>query len=271
MDLTQLKKIAIEAALAAGAVINKFNHDEIKVDEKIGPTSYAAQVVTEVDKRSEKAILDHLRSSCDMFDLAILSEETVDDGGRFEKDYFWCIDPLDGTLAYINKYPGFSISIALVAKDGTPCIGVVYDPSKEILYHASKDQGAFKNDMPWKIKHRNTYLTYVTDKKLSATPQADQIKNLLTKKADELDLADIKEINGGGAVINAILVLENGPACMIKLPKKEKGGGSLWDFAATACIYQELGLSATNYSGGRLDLNRESCFMNHEGVYFKNF
>jgi 3'-phosphoadenosine 5'-phosphosulfate (PAPS) 3'-phosphatase len=68
------------------------------------------------------------------------------------------------------------------------------------------------------------------------------------------------------------MVLENGPACMLKFPKKENGGGSIWDFAATACIYQELGLSATNFTGGRLDLNRKnSTFMNHEGVFYANF
>jgi 3'-phosphoadenosine 5'-phosphosulfate (PAPS) 3'-phosphatase len=71
--------------------------------------------------------------------------------------------------------------------------------------------------------------------------------------------------------LNGIHVLENGPACMLKLPKKESGGGSIWDFAATACIFQELGLPATNFEGGRLDLNRkDGTFMNHQGVFYGN-
>ena len=82
---------------------------------------------------------------------------------------------------------------------------------------------------------------------------------------------DVKEIAGAGSVLNGIIVLENGPACMLKFPKKETGGGSIWDYAATACIYQELGLVATNFAGGRLDLNRkEDTFMNHEGVFYSN-
>ena len=81
----------------------------------------------------------------------------------------------------------------------------------------------------------------------------------------------VKEIAGAGSVLNGILVLENGPACMLKLPKKENGGGCLWDFAATACIYQELGLPATDFGGGRLDLNRkDGSFMNQEGVFYAN-
>jgi 3'-phosphoadenosine 5'-phosphosulfate (PAPS) 3'-phosphatase len=59
---------------------------------------------------------------------------------------------------------------------------------------------------------------------------------------------------------------------MLKRPKKEKGGGSIWDFAATACIFQELGLPATDFEGGALDLNKKNgTFMNEHGVFYANF
>jgi fructose-1,6-bisphosphatase/inositol monophosphatase family enzyme len=178
---------------------------------------------------------------------------------------------MDGTLAFINKHPGFSVSIALLAKDGTPYIGVVFDPSTSTLYHAIKGHGAFKNGSPWSIEHTNDHLTYVTDRKLKDTPRAAEIESLLNDKVEKLSLNGVKEIAGAGAVVNAILVLEIGPACMLKLPKKESGGGSIWDFAATACIFQEFGLPATNFEGKRLDLNRKKdTFMNHEGVFYAN-
>ncbi len=179
---------------------------------------------------------------------------------------------MDGTLPFINKQPGFSVSIALIAKDGTPYIGVVFDPSTDTLYHAVKGNGAYKNNSPWEIKHTNDHLTYVTDRKLKDTPRAAEIERLLNENAEKLSLNGVKEMAGAGSVLNGILVLENGPACMLKFPKKENGGGSIWDFAATACIYQELGLPATNFKGGRLDLNRKNgTFMNHQGVFYGNF
>lgn len=271
MDLIRLKDDAIKAAIAAGKTIRENMSKEVLVKTKTGLTSYAAQVVTEVDLACEKIILEYLKTSSETYNLAILSEETIDNGSRFEQDYFWCIDPMDGTLAFINKYPGFAVSIALVANDGTPYIGVVYDPSRDILYDAIKDHGAFKNNMPWKITNKNKHLTYVSDKKLSDTPHEDKIKDILKNHMNTLNLDGMKEINGAGAVLNGIRVLENGPACMIKLPKKEKGGGSLWDYAAIACIFTELGLQATNFTGGKLDLNKEEdSFMNHEGVFFGN-
>lgn len=271
MNLSQLKNIAIEAALSAGKVIQKYMNDEVKVEKKKGGTSYASQVVTAVDLECEKVILSHLLPTCNEFDIALLSEETEDDGNRFEKDFFWCIDPMDGTLAFINKQSGFSVSIALVAKDGTPYIGVVFDPSSNTIYHATRGNGVFKNGSPWEIKHTNDHLSYVTDRKLKDTPRAAEIESLLHEQVKDLGLNGITEIAGAGAVLNGILVLENGPACMLKLPKKENGGGSIWDFAATACIYQELGLPATNFEGGRLDLNKKNgTFMNQEGVFYAN-
>ena len=272
MDLSKHKDIAIKAALSAGKVIQKYMDDDVSVKIKKGGTSYASQVVTAVDIECETVILSHLLPTCDEYDLALLSEETEDNGSRFEKEYFWCVDPMDGTLSFINKQPGFSVSIALIGKDGTPYIGVVFDPSTDNLYHAIKGNGAYKNGKLWEIKHSNDLLSYVTDRKLKDTPQATKIKRILHEKVAQLSLNGFKEITGAGAVLSSIRVLENGPACMLKLPKKENGGGCIWDFAATACIYEELGLRATNFEGGRLNLNREDgTFMNQEGVYYANF
>ena len=271
MDLIELKNIAIKAAHSAGAIIRTYYNNDVAVEYKEGGESYASQVVTEGDKKCEAAIISHLLPSCKPLDIALLTEETEDDGSRFIKDFFWCVDPMDGTLSFINKQPGFAVSIALVDKDGTPHLGVVYDPSTGLLYHAVKGIGAFKNGQPADIKRSNNYLSYITDRKLNETPSGKDIASFLDKKVKGLNLNGRSEISGAGAVMNAIRVLEHGPACMLKLPKKENGGGSIWDYAATACIYRELGLQATNIEGGRLDLNRkDGTYMNHEGVYFAN-
>lgn len=273
MDLLHLTNIAIKAAIEAGNIIKKhINDDNITLEKKEGGNTFASQVVTAIDFKCEAIILSHLLPTCKTYDIALLSEETEDDKSRFEKDFFWCIDPMDGTLAFINKQPGFSVSIALVTKDGTPQIGVVYDPSRNNLYHAIKGEGAFKNNSLFKVDKNNNYLTYVTDKKLSETPRSSEIEEMLNQKVNELGLEHYQEISGSGAVLNAIFVAENQPACMLKFPKTEKGGGSIWDFAATACIFKELGLQATNLKGNKLDLNRkESTFMNHNGVFYSNY
>ena len=272
MDLQHLANIAIESALSAGKIIRKYINDDIVVEQKEGGSTYASQVVTKVERECERIILSHLQPTCEAFDIGLLSEETKDDGSRFEKDFFWCIDPLDGTLAFINKQPGFSVSIALIAENGTSVIGVVFNPSTDTLYYAIKGHGAYKNKKPWHIKNTNDYLTYVTDKKLSDTPKHEEIQNILNNHKTSLGLKNIKEISGAGAVMCAILVLENGPACFLKLPKIATGGGSIWDYAATACMYQELDLPAKSFNGSPLNLNKKGdAFMNETGVYYSNF
>ena len=68
--------------------------------------------------------------------------------------------------------------------------------------------------------------------------------------------------------MNACRVLAHPSACYFKFPGPT-GGGSLWDFAATACLFAEIGAVATDIHGGLLDLNRaDSTLMNHRGVLF---
>jgi fructose-1,6-bisphosphatase/inositol monophosphatase family enzyme len=267
-----LSTVAQSAARQAGALIQSKLATEVAVEHKNSGSSYATQVVTAVDQAAEKIILDHLRPTCKKYDLALLSEEAPDDGSRLVKDYFWCIDPLDGTLAFIEKRPDFAVSIGLVAQDGTPMLGVVYDPSRDNLYHALAGQGAFKNGRPWHLPPPNKHLTYVTDHPLEKAVGQAQIKKMIAQKAAELGKVKTQIITGGGLVINAMRTAENRPAFMMKVPKPSPGGGSLWDYAAVACIATELGLEVRAYTGEPLDLNKkENTFLNHQGMWFGCF
>ena len=69
--------------------------------------------------------------------------------------------------------------------------------------------------------------------------------------------------------MNAIWVLRNSPACYFKFPKREDGGGSLWDYAASACLFKEADAHVSDIYGENLDLNRvDSSFMNHHGILY---
>ena len=269
MDFNALADIASKAALEAGMLIQKALKKPIVVQHKQGGNTIASQVVTAVDLACEKIICKHLEPSCKKFDIGLLTEETEDDQSRFTKDYFWCVDPLDGTLAFINKHPGFSVSIALVSTEGVPFIGVVLDPSSSNLYVAIINKGAFKNGQPWVLPQPKNTLTYVTDKSLVDTPQKELISNHIQERLKALDLTDYNEISGGGAVLNALLVAEHRPALFIKPNKTKLGGGSLWDYAATTCIFKELGLKATTFNGDNINLNPlDTSFLNLQGICF---
>lgn len=272
MDIPLIREVARKAAYAAGEIIRAGSERDIQEEYKEGGANLASQVVSEIDRAAEKAIVAHLLATCKQNNWALLSEETEDDGLRFEKDFFWCIDPLDGTLAFLNKQKGYSVSIALVSRDGRPMLGVVYDPINDVLYEAIKGMGVFKNNKAWNPNAKNDFLTYVGDRPLAITPRAEEIDFLLKEKAKALGLKGYKEYRGSGLVLNAMRVLEQAPACMLKFPKPELGAGSIWDYAATACFFEELNLTVGDYHGKALELNkRENTFMNHRGMFYASF
>ena len=269
MNLRELTKQAVQAALEAGELIRSNQNREVNVLHKEGGDTYASQVVTEVDRKAQDSILHNLRPSCKEFDLAVLTEESEDDRTRFEKDCFWCIDPMDGTLPFIRKEPGYSVSIGLVARNGSPLIGVVYDPVHDVLWQATKGKGIRRNGEPWTLDSKEENLTFTYDRSFKDRPEYEQVLQELETYAHSIDLKRLVAIQFGGAVINACHALEAAPGCHFKFAKSQEGGGSLWDYAATACLFEEAGAVVSDVHGNPLDLNRpDSTFMNHRGVVY---
>ncbi len=271
-ELSELADLAIEAATTAGEMIARSRPKEI--EHKSSSGSLASQVVTEVDRRSEAIILETLSPTLKRFELGLLTEEQPDDGGRFRTDYFWCIDPIDGTLPFIEGTPGYAVSIGLVRRDGTPTIGVVYDPVGEIVIHAIAGEGLFRNGQLWGPQklgqhlRSGTVLSLFTDKSFLSDARHEQITTALEELGRDMGLTGLHVDASAGAAMNACKVLGGPPACYVKLPK-QNGGGSLWDYAATACIFGEAGAVATDIYGHAFELNRaDSTLMCHRGILF---
>lgn len=271
-DLYLLRQCAISAALQAGQVITRFDRKKLTINHKLIGRNLASQVVTEVDHLSQAIILQNLQPSCDLYDLALLTEESPDDGSRLEKDYFWSIDPLDGTLPFIEGVHGYSVSIALVSRESVPMIGVIYDPLKQVLYHAAKGAGVFRNGQPWQLSPTSAHqsvLNIISDRSFAKHPQYTNVLDKLKGFAKTMGYKEVKLTQQGGAAMNACWVLEKSPACYFKFPSKYPGGGSLWDFSASACLFHEINAVVSDQHGHPLTLNQvDSTFMNHRGVVY---
>ncbi|MEM7092230.1 MAG: inositol monophosphatase family protein [Actinomycetota bacterium] len=266
-DLHELAGVAISAATDAGRLIGESR--PATVTHKTDGTSLASQVVTEIDRRSEGIIIEHLAPTLVRFELGLLTEESTDEGSRLERDYFWCVDPLDGTLPFIEDTPGSAVSIALVASDGTPVIGVMFDLTSSSVWHAVAGGGAYRDGYPWTgSPEPSDVLSVFADRSFATAGYHDAMVEGLQSIANDRGLNAIRLHMGAGAVMNALGVVQAPPACYLKLPSSA-GGGSLWDFAATACWFTQAGAVATDIHGAPLDLNRsDSAFMHHRGVLF---
>jgi myo-inositol-1(or 4)-monophosphatase len=146
--LHPMLNIAVRAARAAGAIINRaaLDLDVLKVATK-GTNDF----VTEVDRAAEEAIIATLLEAYPGH--GILAEESGRERGARHSDYLWIIDPLDGTTNFIHGLPVYAVSIALSFR-GKIEQAVVYDPSRNDLFLASKGRGAFLNDRRLRVSKR---------------------------------------------------------------------------------------------------------------------
>ncbi len=140
--------VAVRAAREAGRIINRasLDLDLLRVSEKS-----ANDFVTEVDRASEQAIIDILLKAFPQH--GVLAEETGSTHGRAGAEHVWIIDPLDGTTNFIHGLPVYAVSIAL-AHNGVVQHGVVYDPSRDELYTASRGGGAFLDNRRLRVSKR---------------------------------------------------------------------------------------------------------------------
>lgn len=268
-QLDELCDIAKQAALAAGRIINSKKGSTLDIKAKLGGENIASCVVTEIDHQAQKAILNLITPTLKKFELGLLTEESDDDSSRLNYDYFWCIDPLDGTLCYSKDEEGYSTSIALVSKEGESVVGVVFNPRTEDLYHAIKNHGAYKNDHPLKINNSNNFLTLLYDQSFLKHPNFESELKEIESNALKNGLKSVQLYHLGGAVMNGISTIEKAPAIYYKHPKAAAGGGSIWDFAASSIIQSEAGGFNSNYHGNPIHLNMsESTFMNNQGIIY---
>src|ERR1700734_3699994 len=129
----------IHAALeAARAVLSRFTPGAIETEYKVGHDP-----VTEAD-RAVDAIL---RKTLLRADEGWLSEETVDDFTRLDKQRVWVVDPLDGTREFVQGIPEFCVSIAMV-ENGIPVAGGICNPATGELILGSRDTGVTYNGQP---------------------------------------------------------------------------------------------------------------------------
>ena len=137
--------IAVKAARRAGNLIHRAadNLDHLTVTKKSH-----SDYVSEVDRAAEQAIIKTLLEAYP--DHAILAEES---GTQGDSEYQWIIDPLDGTTNFLHGVPQYAVSIALLHK-GVLTQAVVYDPTKNDLFTATRGRGAFLNDRRIRVSKR---------------------------------------------------------------------------------------------------------------------
>ncbi|MBD1141004.1 inositol monophosphatase [Pelagibacterales bacterium SAG-MED39] len=140
--------IMIKASEKASKVlIRDFGEIEKLQVSKKGPADF----VTNADLKTEKIIIEELKKAKPNY--SIISEESGVENNK-DKDNIWIIDPIDGTVNFLHGIPHFAISIALKSNDEITS-GVIFDPIKDEIFYAEKNNGAFFNNHRIRVSKKN--------------------------------------------------------------------------------------------------------------------
>ena len=187
-------------------------------------------------------------------DIPYISEETkqISYDERKNWEYFWLIDPLDGTKEFIKKNDEFTVNIALIHK-GVSELGVVYLPAKDILYYAIKGQGSFKVEQsgdPQKINARK-----LQDKKEliimgSRSHGNQELQDFVEQKKQEYENV---EFIASGSSLKFTMIAEGKADIYPRL-----GPTMEWDTGAAHAIVLESGKKVYKYgTDEQLKYNKE--------------
>jgi len=132
---------------ASKVLIRDFGELEKLQVSKKGPTDF----VSNADIKAEKIIIEELKKARPNY--SIISEENGIEKNK-DKSNTWIIDPIDGTINFLHGIPHFAISIALQFNNEIVS-GLIFDPIKNELFYAEKNNGAFFNNQRIRVSKKN--------------------------------------------------------------------------------------------------------------------
>jgi myo-inositol-1(or 4)-monophosphatase len=199
-----------------------------------------ADLVTQADKRSERAIVERLTKYFP--DHAIAAEEGS--GHESSSEFRWHVDPLDGTTNFAHGYPCFCVSIALAQSDALVA-GVVYNPIDNELFTAARGEGATLNGKPIHVSKIETLATSLL---CTGFPAHKRMASPNIHYYWDFTLRSHGVRRDGSAALDLASVAAG------RFEAFWEFGLSRWDVAAGMLLVEEAGGKVTDFSGERYRL-----------------
>jgi len=237
--------IAVRAARRAGSIINRasLNGGALNVRAK-----RVNDFVTQVDQAAEEAIIEIVRKAHP--DHGFLAEESGKTPG--EAEYVWIIDPLDGTTNFIHGFPQYAVSIGLRHK-GVLTHGVIYDPTNNELFTATRGRGAYLNERRIRVSKRVQLSEALIGTGFPFRDLQSLDEYLAMFREFTVRTAGLRR--AGAAALDIAYVAAG------RLDGFWEMGLSPWDMAAGALLVQEAGGLVGDFRGdsGYVDSGRIVC------------
>ncbi|MBX3653407.1 MAG: inositol monophosphatase [Ramlibacter sp.] len=252
-NLHPMLNVAIKAARAAGAIINRaaLDVEAVRISQK-----QVNDFVTEIDHASEAAIIETLLTAYP--DHGILAEESGSQHGAQNAESVWIIDPLDGTTNFIHGFPVYCVSIALSVR-GKIEQAVVYDPTRNDLFTATRGRGAYLNERRIRVSRRTDLRQCLISTGFPFRP-GDNFQNYLAMMSDVMQrTAGLRR--PGAAALDLAYVAAGFTDGFFET------GLSPWDAAAGSLLVTEAGGLIGNFTGESEFLDQKECLAANPRVY----
>jgi len=242
-----IRKYLFDLSYRAGETLMKYYGKLEEIDTKSGEID----LVTVADRKSEEIIIKGIRKAFP--DHNILAEESGESSER-SSDFFWVIDPLDGTTNFAHSYPIFSTSIAVQKKDKI-LMGIVYNPYYKELFYGERGRGAFLNNRPIHVSDtvelkRSMLLTgFAYDRRARARLYLERFKAFMdvchgVRRAGSaaLDICSVACGRAEGYWEENLKPWDTAAGCVIL----EEAGGKVSDFSGAPFSIRKTQFLATN-------------------------
>lgn len=252
-NLHPMLNVAIKAARAAGAIINRaaLDVEAIRIAQK-----QVNDFVTEVDQASEQAIIETLLTAYPGH--GILAEESGSAQGAKDSEFVWIIDPLDGTTNFIHGFPVYAVSIALCVR-GKIEQAVVYDPSRNDLFTATRGRGAYLNDRRLRVSKRTRLQECLLATGFPFRP-GDNFKHFLAMMGELMPrTAGLRR--PGAAALDLAYVAAGFTDGFFET------GLQPWDVAAGSLLVTEAGGLVGNLTGEADFMDQKECLAANPKIY----
>lgn len=253
--LEQWKELAIACAKTAG----KLSLEKMNQPYEVNYKTSASDLVTAVDEEVEQMVIDMILKQYP--EHGILGEENRFQGmDPSQYDTLWIIDPIDGTTNFVHQQINFSVSIAVYHK-GEAAVGVVYDPSRDELFYATKGGGAYLNNRRLRLERQV---------KLEEALLCTSV--FWNKRAEQIGIdVMFKELAGKvrGMRLLGSAALELSYVAAGRLDGYVSLQLNPWDFGAGKLIIQEAGGTATTMTGKDLPYDAKSSVMGCNPTFYE--
>ncbi|WP_047154426.1 inositol monophosphatase family protein [Aneurinibacillus tyrosinisolvens] len=239
-------KLARHCAKEAGKLITRMLEQPLEVMCKTS----ASDLVTSVDRAVEKLVMDTILEAYP--DHGILGEEGLfaEDISRF--DTVWVVDPIDGTTNFVHQQQNYCISIA-VCHQGRCEAAVVYDPTREELFYAEREAGAFLNDVPLAAHRTMTMEQALLSSSIFWNSRA--MESGLSEKVQQLARAS------RGMRVYGVAALELAYVAAGRLDAYISMSLNPWDYAGGKLLIEESGARVTRLNGEPIPFGEKSSIL----------